>query len=87
MQVQKHAALMFQTCGLGSSYLRKGPRHEPTVGSQGGIVSYERGTPVTPPYARAGEAHAGAVCRGPRQLHGPEGSTPRTEKEWYERAA
>jgi len=25
-----------------------GPRHEPTVGSLGGVVSYERGTPVHP---------------------------------------
>ena len=26
----------------------QGPRHTPTVGSYGGLVSYERGTPVSP---------------------------------------
>ena len=31
---------------LGAYEPPQGPRHSPTVGSQGGAVSYERGTPV-----------------------------------------
>jgi len=43
--VQGYLAHKKQPPPLGPPYV---PRHSPSVGSQGGAVSYERGTPVSP---------------------------------------